>query len=149
MVVEPARRLWTSRQYLAPGGNLGGKPLRKLAAPTLIAVRKKMSRHLYNVGEAVALIPHWGHYLKPPGAYVVSAQMPPLGNVPQYRIKCASEPYERVVAEHQLDRLDAESKPPFEAMVSPARNDIKTWAGRGIHTASAVAPRIRSRSRPR
>ena len=108
-----------------------------------------MSRHLYNVGEAVVLIPHWGHYVKTAGAYVVSAQMPPLGNVLQYRIKCASEPYERVVAEHQLDRLDPESPPAPDAIVSPAANDSKKWAGRGIHMASTVAPRIRARSRPR
>jgi hypothetical protein len=108
-----------------------------------------MSRHLYNVGEAVVLIPHWGHYAKTAGAYVVSAQMPPLGSVLQYRIKCASEPYERVVAEHQLDRLDPQSTPAREEIVAPAANDTKSWAGRGIHLASAVAPRVRARSRPR
>ena len=109
-----------------------------------------MSRHLYDVGEAVVLIPHWGHYAKTAGAYVVSAQMPPLGSVLQYRIKCPSEPYERVVAEHQLDRLDPQSTPAArEEIIAPAANDSKTWSGSGIHLAAAVAPRVRARSRTR
>jgi hypothetical protein len=110
---------------------------------------KNMSRHLYNVGEAVTLTPHSGHYLKTSGAYVVSAQMPPLGDVLQYRIKCASEPYERVVAEHQLNRADADSLPPADAVVALPKTALKTWAGRGIRAASAVPPRDRAVSRPR
>jgi hypothetical protein len=108
-----------------------------------------MSRHLYNVGEAVALTPHSGHFLKTTGNYVVSAQMPPLGDTLQYRIKCVSEPYERVVAEHQLTRVEGESKPPMDALVAPPAPAAKTWAGRGIRAASAAPPRIRSASRPR
>src|SRR5579863_4559780 len=107
-----------------------------------------MSRHLYNVGEAVVLIPHWGHFAKTAGAYVVSAQMPPLGSVLQYRIKCASEPYERVVAEHQIDRLDPRSGTAREEVVAPAVDGGKTWAGRGIQMAAAAPPRVRARSRP-
>jgi hypothetical protein len=108
-----------------------------------------MSRHLYNVGEAVTLTPHSGHYLKTSGAYLVSAQMPPLGDVLQYRIKCASEPYERVVAEHQINRSEAESAPPTEAVAAPPKTASKTWAGRGIRAASAAPPRDRTASRSR
>jgi hypothetical protein len=108
-----------------------------------------MSRHLYNVGQAVTLTPHSGHYLKTNGAYVVSAQMPPLGDVLQYRIKCASEPYERVVGEHQLNRADAESIVSSDAIVTPVKPVLKTWAGRGIRAASAAPPRDRAASRPR
>jgi hypothetical protein len=105
--------------------------------------------HLYNVGEAVTLTPHSGHYLKTSGAYVVSAQMPPLGDVLQYRIKCASEPYERVVGEHQLTRADADAIAPADAIVTPVKPTLKTWAGRGIRAASAAPPRDRAASRPR
>jgi hypothetical protein len=108
-----------------------------------------MSGHLYNVGDAVSLTPHSGHFLKTNGAYVISALMPPLGDVLQYRIKCASEPYERVVAEHQLTRAEAETAPPAPAIVAPAKPTLKTWAGRGIRAASATPPRDRAVSRPR
>jgi hypothetical protein len=108
-----------------------------------------MSRHLYNVGDAVNLTPHSGHFSKTTGAYVISAQMPPLGDVLQYRIKSASEPYERVVAEHQLTRSDAEAPPSAEAIVAPAKPTMKTWAGRGIRAASATPPRDRAVSRTR
>jgi hypothetical protein len=108
-----------------------------------------MSSHLYNVGEAVTLTPHSGHYLKTSSAYVVSAQMPPLGDVLQYRIKCASEPYERVVGEHQLNRLDAEAAPASEAIVTSAKTGVQAWAGRGIRAAPAAPVRDRAHSRPR
>lgn len=108
-----------------------------------------MDHHLYNVGDAVTLTPHSGHFLKTNGAYVVSALMPPLGDVLQYRIKCASEPYERVVGEHQLNRLDVESAPPADALILPAKTSAKTWAGRGIRAAPATPPRDRAHSRPR
>jgi hypothetical protein len=108
-----------------------------------------MSRHLYNVGEAVVLIPHWGHYLKTPGDYVVSAQMPPLGNELQYRIKCASEPYERVVAEHQLDRVEPPAPPPRETRAAPAAKRAKASKGRAVREAPKAASRARPRSRSR
>jgi hypothetical protein len=108
-----------------------------------------MSRHLYNVGDAVNLTPHSGHFLKTNGAYLISALMPPLGDVLQYRIKCASEPYERVVAEHQLTRAEPQTAPPAEAVVAPAKPTLKTWAGRGIRAASATPPRDRAVSRTR
>jgi hypothetical protein len=108
-----------------------------------------MSHHLYHVGDAVALTPHSGHYLKTSGAYVVSALMPPLGDVLQYRIKCASEPYERVVGEHQLNRVEAESIPQTDALIAPAKAGVKAWAGRGIRAAPAVPPRDRAHSRSR
>jgi hypothetical protein len=105
--------------------------------------------HLYNVGEAVTLTPHSGHYLKTSGAYVVSAQMPPLGDVLQYRIKCASEPYERVVGEHQLNRADTDAVPPPEDVVAAVKPAAKAWAGRGIRAAPAAPPRDRAHSRQR
>jgi hypothetical protein len=108
-----------------------------------------MSHHLYHVGDAVALTPHSGHFLKGSGAYVVSALMPPLGDVLQYRVKCASEPYERVVGEHQLNRVEADFAPSADAIVAPANPAPKTWAGRGIRAASATPPRDRAHSRSR
>jgi hypothetical protein len=114
-----------------------------------IPARTKMSRHLYNVGDAVTLAPHSGHYQKTTGAYVISAQMPPLGDVLQYRIKNAAEPYERVVAEHQLNPSAAGALTVPEVAPTPAKPAPKTWAGRGIRAASATPPRDRAASRPR
>lgn len=108
-----------------------------------------MSHHLFHVGDAVALTPHSGHFLKSGSAYVVSALMPPLGDVVQYRIKSASEPYERVVGEHQINRLEAEFLAPPDAIAGPAKPAPKTWAGRGIRAASATPPRDRAHSRSR
>jgi hypothetical protein len=108
-----------------------------------------MNHHLYHVGDAVALTPHSGHFLKTSGAYVVSALMPPLGDVLQYRIKCASEPYERVVAEHQLNLVEGEPAPPADAVIQPAKMSAKTWAGRGIRAAPSAPPRNRAHSRSR
>jgi hypothetical protein len=102
-----------------------------------------MSAHLFHVGDAVTLTPHSGNYLKTSGAYVVSALMPPLGDVLQYRIKCASEPYERVVAEHQLNIAEAGAIPAAD----PAKAAATPWAVRGIRAAPEPLARAHSRSR--
>jgi hypothetical protein len=129
------------------------RPLGLAARPSIGGVQPQrepsMNVHLYHVGEQVALTPHSGTYLKASNAYVVSAQLPPLGDTLQYRIKCASEPYERVVAEHQLNRLDAAAKALVDAEASPAGADEKPWARRSVHAAPAVAPRDRAHSRSR
>lgn len=62
-----------------------------------------MTRHLYMVGDEVT----FGHLseaatAKSGGSYTIKAQLPPVGDHLQYRIKSASEPHERVVVEHQL-----------------------------------------------
>ncbi|MGA2045273.1 MAG: hypothetical protein ABSG83_18110 [Roseiarcus sp.] len=108
-----------------------------------------MSPHLFHVGDAVALIPHSGNYLKTAGAYVISALMPPLGDVLQYRIKSANEPYERVVAEHQLSRLEADAMPAIDPALAPGKTASKTWAGRGIRAAPAAPALARAHSRTR
>jgi hypothetical protein len=60
--------------------------------------------HLYRPGERVVLDLRAGYFLKSDSAFTVVAQMPPLGNEFQYRVKSVGEPYERVVLEHQLTR---------------------------------------------
>jgi hypothetical protein len=109
--------------------------------------RTTMSHHLFHVGDAVALTPHAGHHLKTDDAYFVSALMPPLGDVLQYRVKCATEPYERVVGEHQLNRVEAEPVARVDAPKAPAKAAPKAWAGRGIRAAPAAPARARARSR--
>jgi len=108
-----------------------------------------MTPHLYHVGDAVTLTPHSGHYLKTSGAYVVSALMPPLGDVLQYRIKCAAEPYERVVAEHQINRLEAQSGLAPDSLILPSQAPPAAWAVRGIRAAPTTPPRDRAHSRSR
>lgn len=62
-----------------------------------------MSRHLYMVGEEVVFGRHSGTFSpRAGGTYTIKAQLPPLGDHLQYRIKSATEPHERVVVEHQL-----------------------------------------------
>jgi hypothetical protein len=60
--------------------------------------------HLYLVGQTVTLNPGAGFVSKTGDTFTVRAQLPPLGDVLQYRIKSDDEPYERVVAETQLTR---------------------------------------------
>lgn len=62
-----------------------------------------MSQHLYMVGEQVIFGRHSGTFSpRAGGTYTVKAQLPPLGDHLQYRIKSPTEPHERVVVEHQL-----------------------------------------------
>lgn len=67
------------------------------------------AQYLFQLGETVLLNNGLRHFLKVDAAFVVLAQMPPLGTELQYRIKSVKEPYERVVLEHQImsEHVDA------------------------------------------
>jgi hypothetical protein len=60
--------------------------------------------HLYEIGEIVIFDPRGGYLQNPSEAFSVLAQLPPLGDDFQYRIKSVNEPYQRVAVEHQLMR---------------------------------------------
>jgi hypothetical protein len=66
-----------------------------------------MTTHLYLVGQTVTLNRGAGFISKAGDTFTVRAQLPPLGDVLQYRIKSDDEPYERVVAETQLTLASA------------------------------------------
>jgi hypothetical protein len=73
------------------------------ASPT-VQIRHEIPTHLYEIGEMVTFDPRGGYLQNPHDAFSVLAQLPPLGNEFQYRIKSVNEPYQRVAAEHQLKR---------------------------------------------
>jgi hypothetical protein len=58
--------------------------------------------HRYSVGERVVLDLRAGYFMKGDSAFIVVAQLPPLGNDFQYRIKSIGESHERVALEHHL-----------------------------------------------
>jgi hypothetical protein len=62
--------------------------------------------HKYKVGQTVHYVSRIG-YDRASGSYEVKQLLPPEGNAFQYRIKNASEPYERVAKEHELRRTAA------------------------------------------
>jgi hypothetical protein len=65
-------------------------------------MRTLLITHLYSLGQAVTLNRGAGFISKPGDLFKVRAQLPPLGDVLQYRIKSDDEPYERVVSEIQI-----------------------------------------------
>jgi hypothetical protein len=62
-----------------------------------------MSGHKYKIGQTVNYVSRIG-YDRASGTYEVKELLPPEGDAFQYRIKNASEPYERVAKEHELRR---------------------------------------------
>ena len=72
-----------------------------------------MATHLYSIGETVTLNPIMS--FKRAEGYTVKAQLPPSGDTLQYRIKCSSEAFERVVFEHQI------SSRPVAPLISAAK----------------------------
>jgi hypothetical protein len=72
--------------------------------------------HIYLIGDEVTLNPVMS--IKTAEGYTVKAQLPPSGDTLQYRIKCVSEPFERVVFEHQI------SIPPIAKPSAPKRNPL-------------------------
>ena len=62
-----------------------------------------MSNYLYAVGEMVTYgFPSGTFSGRTAKHFTILAQLPPLGDDLQYRIKSLSEAHERVVVEHQL-----------------------------------------------
>jgi hypothetical protein len=61
-----------------------------------------MAAHLYKVGTTVSLSLTDGQSVPKSSAFIIEAQLPPLGTSLQYRIKSQAEGFSRVVVEHQL-----------------------------------------------
>ena len=57
--------------------------------------------HLFSVGSAVSLSSS-ASAQRPPGKFIIEAQMPPVGTSLQYRIKSEAEGFRRVAIEHEL-----------------------------------------------
>jgi hypothetical protein len=76
----------------------------------VLAMIRKNAEHLYRPGETVLLDASLRYFLKSDATFTIVAQLPPLGNDLQYRIKSNKEPYERVALEHQLapERVEAD-----------------------------------------
>lgn len=63
-----------------------------------------MAGHKFRVGQQVTLAPTLRSRAGASGAYVITKQLPERGGEPEYRIKRASEPHERVALESELVR---------------------------------------------
>lgn len=61
-----------------------------------------MPHHKFKLGQSVQFAPHKLQTSAPVGAYKVTRLLPSTGRDQQYRIKNASEPYERIAQESQL-----------------------------------------------
>ncbi len=70
-----------------------------------------MSNHIYSIGEKVVFRSSPATiFAANAGTFTVKAQMPPLGEQLQYRIKRDSETFERVVLEDQLSPVASSKK---------------------------------------
>jgi len=67
-----------------------------------------MTRHIYSVGQQVSFGELVVTYLKRTGVFTITKLLPPLGAELQYRVKSASEVYERVASEHELQVAEVE-----------------------------------------
>ena len=60
--------------------------------------------HKFHVGEMVTLSPATSRNV-PGGVYQVIKRLPETGGEPEYRIKSANEPHERVARESELSKM--------------------------------------------
>ena len=66
-----------------------------------------MPHHLFAVGERVSLDSIMRRTADRADVFVVKTQMPHVGEQLQYRVKTEGEPYDRVVTEGQLTRVES------------------------------------------
>src|SRR5262245_49137418 len=64
---------------------------------------KGVRMHKYKVGETVRYTSNVMRRFGPTGSFLIVRLLPSVGAEMQYRIKSATEPFERVVKEGQLD----------------------------------------------
>lgn len=77
-----------------------------------------MDTHLYEIGQAVIFTRDLSKFTsKAAELYTIRAQLPPVGDNLQYRIKSAVEPFERVAPEYQLSAAESDA---VAADASPA-----------------------------
>jgi len=62
-----------------------------------------MSPHKFKVGDIVVFKPTIGRYEPPSDIFLVIKQLPG-GNEPEYHIKSANEPHQRIVRESELTK---------------------------------------------
>lgn len=60
-----------------------------------------MRKHKFRLGQNVQYVPD-NQVSPPPGPYKILRLLPAAGNAQQYRIKNATEPFERIAQESQL-----------------------------------------------
>jgi len=63
-----------------------------------------MNNHKFKVGQTVNYVPRLIAAVNADAIFKITQLLPPEGNEFQYRIRSASEPYERVAKESQLNR---------------------------------------------
>jgi hypothetical protein len=71
----------------------------------------KVPAHKFHLGQAVGFNPPRGIYA-PRGPYVVTAKLPGLDGVFEYRIRGPGEMHERMARENELSAIPVEDKPP-------------------------------------
>lgn len=64
-----------------------------------------MAGHKFKVGDSVDFAPTRHSMAASRQPYTVVRLMPPEGGEYRYRVKCLSEPYERIAREFELSRL--------------------------------------------
>ena len=65
-----------------------------------------MPRHLFRVGQTVAVHSEGAAALVPSGSHVIVRLLPPVGREPQYRVHSTSDGYDRVVMESQIEPIE-------------------------------------------
>lgn len=64
-----------------------------------------MAPHKFSVGQSVRFTPERGVEASAGSTYTIVRTLPETGGVLQYRVKAKADGQERVVREHELDRL--------------------------------------------
>lgn len=81
--------------------------------------------HLYEIGQPVKIRNGLGGKNLSAETFRVTGKLPVSNDLPQYRIRCDGEPYERMAAQDQLEPIGASVSDPNETLIE------KTFGARG------------------
>lgn len=71
--------------------------------------RHDSAPHLYVVGQAVRLKGGFAQPVQAKGVYHITRTLPPLGELPQYRIRNDEETHERLASQNELEAVNTTS----------------------------------------
>ncbi len=71
------------------------------------SVGAEMTPHAFNIGQAVRLKGDFLQRSPKLAVYQIVGKLPPLGEIPQYRIRSEGEPHDRIATQDRLEATTA------------------------------------------
>jgi len=97
------------------------------------SLQSHAATHLFTVGQAVRLK---SGFLRPGNIYIITAKLPPSGDLPQYRVRNDDEKFERMATQADLEIVSTSLRVEGDLLTEKSvlgtqSQQFGSWLGRG------------------